>query len=228
MNTDHFSTQVNDAYPYVAARLLTDEAPELRRALTNLLFKDQKPQWRRFEALLNRASSSSEYDASAVAAYLITALTEESAGPLREKLVDDLADALDYLGVGVALDVASAAGLDLPEPPDFLNGHQEGEAPPAAAALLAARDFLLGDGEGGDVDLGSVTRAARKVQPVAQSLYDAPSLRAALIEVLARASERAASRAIRLALKAATDPGALRVEEVEEEAPAPEYPFGYS
>ena len=33
---------VNDAYPYVAARLLTDEAPELRRALTNLLFKDQK------------------------------------------------------------------------------------------------------------------------------------------------------------------------------------------
>ena len=98
-------TQVNDAYPYVAARLLTDEAPELRRALTNLLFKDQKPQWRRFEALLNRASSSSEYDASAVAAYLITALTEESAGPLREKLVDDLADALDYLGVGVALDV---------------------------------------------------------------------------------------------------------------------------
>ena len=59
---------VNDAYPYVAARLLTDEAPELRRALTNLLFKDQKPQWRRFEALLNRASSSSEYDASAVAA----------------------------------------------------------------------------------------------------------------------------------------------------------------
>ena len=66
------------------------------------------------------------------------------------------------------------------------------------------------------------------MQPVAQSLYDAPSLRAALIEVLARASERAASRAIRLALKAATDPGALRVEEVEEEAPAPDYPFGYS
>ena len=66
------------------------------------------------------------------------------------------------------------------------------------------------------------------MQPVAQSLY-APSLRVALIEVLARASERAASRAIRLALKAATDPGALRpVEEVEEEAPAPDYPSGYS
>ena len=52
-------------------------------------------------------SFSSEYDAKCRAAYLITALTEESAGPLREKLVDDLADALDYLGVGVALDVAS-------------------------------------------------------------------------------------------------------------------------
>ena len=73
-----------------------------------------------------------------------------------------------------------------------------------------------------------MTRAARKVQPVAQSLYDAPSLRAALIEVLARASERAASRAIRLALKAATDPAALRPVVEEEAAPAPEYPFGYS
>ena len=29
-------------------------------------------------------------------------------------------------------------------------------------------------------------------------------------------------------MKAATDPAALRPVEVEEEAPAPEYPFGYS
>ena len=201
---------VNDAYPYVAARLLTDESPELRRALTNLLFKDQTPQWSRFEALLNRASSSSEYDASAVASYLITALTEESAGPLREKLVDDLADALDYLGVGVALDFAAALGVDLPEPPAFLDGHYEGAAPPAAAALLAARDFLLGGDDTGDVDLEAFQRAARKVRPVAQSLVDAPALRAALVEILARVSERAASRAIRLALRAVTDPEMLR------------------
>ena len=79
--------------------------------------------------------------------------------------MDDLADALDYLGVGVALDVASAAGLDLPEPPDFLNGHQEGEAPPAAAALLAARDFLLGSDEGGEVDLGSVAARRERCSP---------------------------------------------------------------
>ena len=68
---------------------------------------------------------------------------------------------------------------------------------------------------------------ARKVQPWRSPLRDAPSLTGGVDEVLARASERAASRAIRLALKAATDPAALRPVVEEEAAPAPEYPFGY-
>ena len=69
---------------------------------------------------------------------------------------------------------------------------------------------MVGGDDTGDVDLEAFQRAARKVRPVAQSLVDAPALRAALVEILARASERAASRAIRLALRAVTDPEMLR------------------
>ncbi|HEY9846969.1 MAG TPA: AarF/ABC1/UbiB kinase family protein, partial [Candidatus Caenarcaniphilales bacterium] len=40
------------AYPYVAKRILTDPAPELRASLSNLLFKDDRFRWNRLENLL--------------------------------------------------------------------------------------------------------------------------------------------------------------------------------
>merc|ERR1711869_25014 len=41
------------AYPYVARRLLTDEDPQLRQRLTQVLFKDDRFQWQRLQNLLN-------------------------------------------------------------------------------------------------------------------------------------------------------------------------------
>merc|ERR1711869_28142 len=43
------------AYPYVARRLLTDEDPQLRQRLTQVLFKDDRFQWQRLQNLLNLA-----------------------------------------------------------------------------------------------------------------------------------------------------------------------------
>ena len=106
---------------------------------------------------------------------------------------------------------------------------QEGEAPPAAAALLAARDFLLGADEGGDVDLGSVdARARERCSPSRSRCTTRRRLRAALIEVLARASERAASRHSAGVEGCHGSRRRLRPVEVEEEAPAPEYPFAHT
>ena len=54
---------IEDAYPYIASRLLTDGAEELQTALQQLLFdKDGlEPRWDRLEELLNRASYMSDY-----------------------------------------------------------------------------------------------------------------------------------------------------------------------
>ena len=50
---------VNDAYPYVASRLLTDQSSELQEALRQLLFQNNKPRWKRLRELLEKASSES-------------------------------------------------------------------------------------------------------------------------------------------------------------------------
>jgi predicted unusual protein kinase regulating ubiquinone biosynthesis (AarF/ABC1/UbiB family) len=53
---------VEVAYPYVARRLLTDESPQLRRRLLEVLFKDGKFQWQRLENLIAIARSDNSFD----------------------------------------------------------------------------------------------------------------------------------------------------------------------
>lgn len=52
------------AYPYVARRLLTDEDPQLRQRLTQVLFKDDRFQWQRLQNLLNLAKGGEGLDLS--------------------------------------------------------------------------------------------------------------------------------------------------------------------
>ncbi|MEN9205040.1 MAG: hypothetical protein Q6K70_04450, partial [Thermostichales cyanobacterium DRC_bins_46] len=49
------------AYPYVATRILTDPAPELREALRELLFDRGQFRWTRLENLLRNASHSQDF-----------------------------------------------------------------------------------------------------------------------------------------------------------------------
>eukprot|EP00741_Cyanophora_paradoxa_P000427 tig00000404_g418.t1 len=56
MFTDSDFKVIGKAYPYMARRLLTDPAPELRRYLEELLFKDGQFRWNRLENLVVQAS----------------------------------------------------------------------------------------------------------------------------------------------------------------------------
>ncbi|KAH8052605.1 hypothetical protein JL722_10159 [Aureococcus anophagefferens] len=187
------------AYPYIAARLLTDEAPELRAALKNLLFQRDRPQWTRFEALIGRASSSDGYDAAAAADVLVTFLGSDDAEAVRDHLVDDLADALDYLGVEVGLELGRIVGLELDDPGPLFGRPAEGDRDAPVAAGAPRGDFLVAgadDGARARDGVGALAPVARRVAD-----DDAP-VRSRRDP---RASERA-SRAIRLALAAATAP----------------------
>ncbi|CAG9462215.1 unnamed protein product [Pedinophyceae sp. YPF-701] len=50
------------AYPYMARRLLTDPAPQLRSSLEELLLKDGEFRWSRLEGLLKEGSKSYDFD----------------------------------------------------------------------------------------------------------------------------------------------------------------------
>jgi predicted unusual protein kinase regulating ubiquinone biosynthesis (AarF/ABC1/UbiB family) len=78
---------IEDAYPYIASRLLTDSAEELQEALQQLLFtKEDEPRWDRLEELLERADSVTDYSIEEAAERLIAylAIDTEPSARLRE------------------------------------------------------------------------------------------------------------------------------------------------
>lgn len=89
---------LTEAYPYIAKRLLTDPAPELRASLRDLLFKDGTFRWNRLENLLRNASNSQDYDLNQVLNQTIDFLSSERGAFIRNNLVDEIVKGVDALG----------------------------------------------------------------------------------------------------------------------------------
>ena len=92
---------LSKAYPYIAKRLLTDPAPELRASLQDLLFKDGEFRWNRLENLLKNARDSDDYDMERVLNQTVDFLFSERGEFLRDRIADEVAKELDSLGQNV-------------------------------------------------------------------------------------------------------------------------------
>ncbi|MTJ12810.1 AarF/ABC1/UbiB kinase family protein [Anabaena sp. UHCC 0187] len=86
---------LSEAYPYVAKRLLTDPADELRTSLQELLFKDGKFRWNRLENLLKNARSNQEYDLNLVVNQGVEFLSSDRGSFIRDRLVDEFFNSID-------------------------------------------------------------------------------------------------------------------------------------
>ncbi|MFM7572570.1 MAG: ABC1 kinase family protein [Snowella sp.] len=89
---------LSKAYPYIAKRLLTDQSPELRTSLRDLLFKDGNFRWNRLENLLRNARTSSDYDFDQILNQGTDFLFSERGQYIREKLVSELINVIDAFG----------------------------------------------------------------------------------------------------------------------------------
>ncbi|KAJ1449129.1 hypothetical protein M885DRAFT_573234 [Pelagophyceae sp. CCMP2097] len=190
MQVDPLFRIVSDAYPFVAARLLTGDAPELQLALRNLLFKDDQPQWSRLEALVDRATAAQDYDATKA----ILLFVDLSSSDLRKS-------SLDAVVVETARGLLKAVGLDLPE--HVFQTAQKGkrrtgstedeERPPVARVHLRARDALR-------AQTNDISRNPELALGAANErrLLEHATVRRVAAEVAAKLTERFASRAIRL------------------------------
>ncbi|GJQ12727.1 hypothetical protein GpartN1_g4518.t1 [Galdieria partita] len=115
---------LNEAYPYIAARLLTDPSPELQDALRDLIFKDGRPRWNRLESLVESASTKPEYDIGAALDLLSDFLLGNKARDIRSHLVEDITEAVDQLFLDTVLYyrqllIRNISRLDIP----ILNGN---------------------------------------------------------------------------------------------------------
>ncbi|MGK7903300.1 MAG: ABC1 kinase family protein [Hormoscilla sp.] len=123
INVDPNFKVLSKAYPYVAKRLLTDPAPELRASLRDLLFKDGSFRWNRLENLLRNARNSQDYDLDLVLNQTIDFLFSPRGAFIRDRLVDEIIKGVDTLGRNTFANVTSQLRQRV-----GLNGHK----PPAA------------------------------------------------------------------------------------------------
>ena len=112
---------LSKAYPYIAKRLLTDPAPELRASLRDLLFKEEGFRWHRLENLLNNATDSRDYDFDGVVDQAIDYLYSDRGIFIREKIAEELVNVIDSLGRRTIFNISSTfrqqVGLAVRETP---------------------------------------------------------------------------------------------------------------
>ena len=89
---------LSKAYPYIAKRLLTDPAPELRASLKELLFKEEGFRWHRLENLLRNATGSRDYDFDSVVDQAIDYLYSDRGTFIRDRIADELVNVIDSFG----------------------------------------------------------------------------------------------------------------------------------
>lgn len=110
INVDPNFKVLSKAYPYVAKRLLTDPAPELRTSLKDLLFKDGDFRWNRLENLLRNASNSDDYDISQVLDQALDFLLSQRGDFIRVRLVEELINSLDLASRNTFTNARAAVG----------------------------------------------------------------------------------------------------------------------
>ena len=112
---------LSKAYPYIAKRLLTDPAPELRASLKDLLFKEEGFRWHRLENLLRNATGSRDYDFDGAIDQALEYLYSDRGIFIRDRIADELVNAIDSLGRRTIFNISTAfrqqVGLAVRETP---------------------------------------------------------------------------------------------------------------
>ncbi len=110
INVDPEFKVLSKAYPYVAKRLLSDPAPELRTSLQELLFKQGEFRWNRLENLLSNARDSEDYDISKILDQGLDYLFSERGDFIRDRIVLELVKSLDTVSSNAFANAKSVVG----------------------------------------------------------------------------------------------------------------------
>ena len=90
---------LNQAYTYMASRLLTDPEPRLRRSLEEVLFKNGRLRWSRFENLVKEGRRSASFDPNQMW-LLLDWIISPSSQTIRDQLAKEVASMMDAIVAG--------------------------------------------------------------------------------------------------------------------------------
>ena len=195
INVDPDFKVLSKAYPYVAKRLLTDPAPELRTSLKERLFKDGSFRWNRLENLLKNARDSQDYDLGGSIEKAIDFLFSERGEFIRTRIVDEVVRNIDVLSQDAVRNTNQALSdwLGLPKPESQQPASQQvvtvtSEADRKNLEHIRAIWGLLQETPGFD---------PMKILRVVPTLLSKPETQQMGQEIISNLMQRAAARLIR-------------------------------
>lgn len=199
---------LSKAYPYIAKRLLTDPAPQLRTSLKELLFQEGTFRWNRLENLLRNAKDSSDYDLNKAIDQAIEFLFSERGEFIREQLVNEIVEGVDGMGQMAVSRVTAVVRDRL----GLKNGHATpvAEQKPQTEHLLRVLT-LLRDTPGFD---------PMQLLPVLPKLLTRPETQEMGQQIASGLAQRAAARFIREFLLPEEIPSAPNTVEVRDITPS--------
>jgi predicted unusual protein kinase regulating ubiquinone biosynthesis (AarF/ABC1/UbiB family) len=187
INVDPDFKVLSKAYPYVSKRLLTDQSPELRASLQDLLFKDGSFRWNRLENLLNNAQDSQDYDINRVLDQTIEFLFSERGELIRDSLATEIVKGVDDLG-------RNAVEQAIQNVQGFINWNGEKQVEVVKPTEPSNLDRVLGI-----LDLLRATPGFDPAQlvPLVPRLFMKPELHQMGQQIAGGLAQRAAARFIR-------------------------------
>lgn len=215
---------INDAYPYVASRVLSD--PQLQDILQYMILtKEKTMRWNRLENLLTSAASSgaggvSTWDMQRTAQLFGDFILAERNREVRDNIIDDVTDVLDTVGLESAayLSAIVAAGPDgsarnpvdralaplqlaaAALDPAASNTSDAALPAPQSVRDLVRRVSLLAESPSvSSLGLSSPQGAMPMLQSLALTTLDRPEIQRLLFETATHLLERITTRAIRFA-----------------------------
>jgi hypothetical protein len=222
------------AYPYMARRLLTDPAPQLRASLEELVLEGGRLRWARLENLLREGSRSADYDPQQLW-LLADWVCSEGGRPLRGPLAAELVRLVDAAAAGATRaqvaartgDAGAAARL-VPAAPGESTARRRGRLLWAAitaggghgaagAAAPPMPELAAGGGPLGLPGPGEVARLFEELRSVAgaaaprlRALLERPGAQELMADVQWGLAQRVAARGVKLVLAAGGMLGAAR------------------
>ena len=196
---------IEDAYPYIASRLLTDSSTELQSALQQLLFRDGQPRWERLQELLEKAVQVQDYDVMQAADRLLAYLASEKGAKILDIFADqavEIADALANESSEIALALARSGSWA--SSGRFL---QEGTSGGGVSSVIDAVLKSSADLSKSSPALTSASRVIKLLQEsdgldsekliiLARKVLREPVLASVVATIVSRVSERALSRTV--------------------------------
>jgi len=157
MRSDPKYKLIARAYPYIAKRLLTDEAEELRSALEEFLIKDGSFRWTRLEGLVKEGRKVGGIKEEQLWSFLHWLVSEQQAYGVRGALVNDLVPIIEAVGLSATRTVAASLHGILRMTREEAEAFLDQALPIKSAERRALQRALLLQDIGGNAALSSAT-----------------------------------------------------------------------